>query len=117
MQQPKLFSGYKFYFMSDFLPSYKKYLHDLVVAAGGNVLNRKPVSEDEKSHSSGCSSVSTFIVYSLELPDNCKTREKSSILDSRRSAAEALASSTGSLAANNSWVLNCIAGCKLQDLE
>nr|GMD03167.1 protein BREAST CANCER SUSCEPTIBILITY 1 homolog [Ipomoea batatas] len=116
-KQPKLFSGYKFYFMSDFLPSYKKYLHDLVVAAGGNVLNRKPVSEDEKSHSSGCSSVSTFIVYSLELPDNCKTREKSSILDSRRSAAEALASSTGSLAASNSWVLNCIAGCKLQDLE
>nr|GMD09240.1 protein BREAST CANCER SUSCEPTIBILITY 1 homolog [Ipomoea batatas] len=116
-KQPKLFSGYKFYFMSDFLPSYKKYLHDLVVAAGGTVLNRKPVSEDEKSHSSGCSSVFTFIVYSLELPDNCKTREKSSILHSRRSAAEALASSTGSLAASNSWVLNCIAGCKLQDLE
>ncbi|MCI78273.1 protein BREAST CANCER SUSCEPTIBILITY 1-like, partial [Trifolium medium] len=44
MQQPKLFDGYKFYFMGDFIPSYKGYLQDLVIAAGGTVLHRKPVS-------------------------------------------------------------------------
>ncbi|VFQ81530.1 unnamed protein product [Cuscuta campestris] len=112
-KQPKLFNGYKFYFMGDFLPSYKKYLHDLVVAAGGIVLNRKPV--DEPALSTGSSP--TLIVYSLELPDGkCEPREKSSIFENRRLAAEALASSTGSLAATNSWILDSIAGSKLQRL-
>ncbi|RAL49791.1 hypothetical protein DM860_002082 [Cuscuta australis] len=112
-KQPKLFNGYKFYFMGDFLPSYKNYLHDLVVAAGGIVLNRKPV--DEPALSSGSSP--TLIVYSLELPNGkCEPREKSSIFENRRFAAEALARSTGSLAATNSWILNSIAGSKLQHL-
>lgn len=42
-KQPKLFNGCKFYFTGDFSPSYKGYLHDLAISAGGKVLNRKPV--------------------------------------------------------------------------
>ncbi|CAH9110704.1 unnamed protein product [Cuscuta epithymum] len=111
-KEPKLFNGYKFYFMGDFLPSHKKYLPDLVVAAGGTVLNRKPVNETSLLSASS----STFIVYSLEIPDKCDSREKSSILDNRRLAAEALANSTGSLAATDAWVMDSIAGLKLQHL-
>ncbi|KAL3833680.1 hypothetical protein ACJIZ3_008416 [Penstemon smallii] len=115
MKRPKLFDGYKFFFMGDFAPSYKGYLHDLVIAAGGKVLNRKPVGGDQPTSSSG-SSATTFIVYSLELPEKCKQSKASSVLNSRRCDAEALARSTGSVAASNSWILNSIAGYKLQSL-
>ncbi|XP_055820143.1 protein BREAST CANCER SUSCEPTIBILITY 1 homolog [Solanum dulcamara] len=114
-KQPKLFSGYKFFFMGDFLPSYKSYLHDLVIAAGGIVLNRKPVAVDQEILSPGCPP--PFVIYSLEQLDQCEGSEKISILASRKSDAEVLASSTGAVAASNSWILNCIAGSKLLELE
>lgn len=115
LQQPKLFNGYKFFFMGDFLPSYKSYLHDLVIAAGGIVLNRKPVAVDQEILSPGCPP--PFVIYSLEQLDQCEGSEKISILASRKSDAEVLASSTGAVAASNSWILNCIAGSKLLELE
>ncbi|KAF3635874.1 putative myosin-13-like isoform X1 [Capsicum annuum] len=114
-QQPKLFSGYTFFFMGDFLPSYKSYLHDLVIAAGGIVLNRKPVTMDQEVLSPGCPP--PFVIYSHEQLDQCEGREKNSVLARRRSNAEVLASSTGAVAASNSWILNCIAGSKLLELE
>ncbi|KAA8514872.1 hypothetical protein F0562_018051 [Nyssa sinensis] len=115
-KQPKLFDGCKFYFIGDFVPSYKGYLHDLVIAAGGTVLHRKPISGEQKALSSGCSTSPTFIIYSLELPDKCDPSKRNLIFNGRRSDAEALASSTGAIAASNSWVLNSIAACKLQNL-
>lgn len=109
MQQPKLFAGFNFYFTVEFEVSYKGYLQDLVTAAGGTVLHRKPIA-------STSSTPSTVIVYSIELPINCDIRKKDMILERRRFYAEALAISSGAKLANNSWVLNCIAGHKLQDL-
>ncbi|XP_060181871.1 protein BREAST CANCER SUSCEPTIBILITY 1 homolog isoform X1 [Lycium barbarum] len=114
-KQPKLFNGYKFFFMGDFLPSYKSYLHDLVIAAGGIVLNRKPVAVDQEILSPGFPP--PFVIYSHEQLDKCDGSKKNSILERRRSDAEALASSTGAVAASNSWILNCIAGSKLLELE
>ncbi|XP_073146380.1 protein BREAST CANCER SUSCEPTIBILITY 1 homolog isoform X2 [Henckelia pumila] len=115
-KQPKLFSGCKFYFMGDFAPSYKGYLHDLVISAGGKVLNRKPVGGDHSIPPlEYCAE--TYIVYSQELPENCKSSGHNSILKRRLSDAKALASSTGAIVAGNSWILNSIAGHKLQNLE
>ena len=116
MQQPKLFDGCKFYFMGDFTTAYKGYLQDLVIAAGGTILHRKPISEAQKAMSSGSSTCQTFIIYSLELPDKCDISQKPTIFNRRRSDAEALATSTGAKVASNSWVLNSIAACNLQNL-
>lgn len=45
----KLFELFKFYFTGDFIPSYKGYLQDLIIAAGGIVLHRKPIPQDHKT--------------------------------------------------------------------
>ncbi|KAI6703383.1 hypothetical protein NL676_012519 [Syzygium grande] len=111
--QPKLFDGLKFYFMGDFDPSYKGYLQDLVVAAGGSVLHRKPIPCDELGPLPPSIS-STFIIYSLEMPDKCGL-SRDMIIKRRLSGAEALARSTGAKVASNSWLLDSVASCKLED--
>lgn len=117
-KQPKIFGGVKFYFCGDFVPSYKGYLQDLVTAAGGTVLHRKPISRDQELlMSESTAALPTFIIYSLELPNNCDPTKKNLILTRRRSDAEALATSTGAKVATNLWVLNSIASSKLQILE
>ncbi|OVA13240.1 BRCT domain [Macleaya cordata] len=113
-KQPKLFNSLKFYFVGEFMPSYKGDLQDLVVAAGGTVLHRKPIMGD-RGASSG-SSTSTFIIYSLELPDKCDPGKKILICNRRRDEAQALASSSGANVAGHSWLLDSIAACKLQNL-
>lgn len=115
LQQPKLFDGCKFYFTGEFIPSYKGYLHDLVVAAGGTILQRKPISRDQESLSSENPRSSVYIIYNLELQGKCDPNKKNSIFNKRRKDAEALASSTGAIVASNSWVLNSIAASNLQN--
>ncbi|XP_073274533.1 protein BREAST CANCER SUSCEPTIBILITY 1 homolog isoform X2 [Primulina huaijiensis] len=115
-KQPKLFNGCQFYFMGDFAPLYKGYLQDLVISAGGKVLNRKPVGGHHSIPHCECSA-KTYIVFNQELNENCKSSEQNLILKRRLSGAEALATSTGATAASNSWILNSIAGHKLQNLE
>ena len=102
MQEPKLFSGLKFYMMGDFEVAYKGYLQDMIVAAGGTILLRRPIADDD-------SEASTIIVFSVE-PSKKKT------LTQRRSDAEALAKSSRARAASSSWVLDSIAGCQILDL-
>ncbi|XP_052179394.1 protein BREAST CANCER SUSCEPTIBILITY 1 homolog isoform X2 [Diospyros lotus] len=115
-KQPNLFEKCEFYFTGEFAPSYKGYLHDLIIAAGGAVLQRKPISSVQEFASSGKKTSSTFIIFSLELPDKCDPDQKNSILKLRRLDAEALASSTRATVASNSWILDSIAACKLQNL-
>ncbi|KFK28705.1 hypothetical protein AALP_AA7G035900 [Arabis alpina] len=103
-KKPKLFNGLKFYIMGDFEVAYKGYLQDLIVAAGGTILRRKPISNDNEASSS-----STIIVFSVE-PSKNKT------LTQRRSDGEALAKSAKARAASSSWVLDSIAGCQILDL-
>lgn len=100
--------------MGGFESSYRGYLQELIVAAGGTILHRKPISSDQGPLLSGSSTCLTFIIYSLELPDKCDLSKKDMILTSRWNEAEGLASSTGAKAVSNSWVLNSIAACKLQ---
>lgn len=102
LQEPKLFNGLKFYIMGEFEPAYKGYLQDLIVAAGGTILRRRPVFYDKDE-------ASAIIVFSVE-PSKKKT------LTQRRSDAEALAKSARARAASSSWVLDSIAGCQILDL-
>ncbi|KAK8987581.1 hypothetical protein V6N11_027327 [Hibiscus sabdariffa] len=115
-KQPKIFDECKFYIMGDFAISYKGYLQDVVIAAGGTILHRKPISGDLGSPVSGSPTSSTFIIYSVELPDKCGPKKQHMILTRRQSDAEALANSTGAKAVSNSWVLNSISACKMQSL-
>ncbi|KAK7303081.1 hypothetical protein RJT34_13980 [Clitoria ternatea] len=115
-KQPKIFYGYKFYFMGDFVPSYKGYLQDLVVAAGGIILHRKPVSGDQESMLPDMHPYQTLIVYSLELPDKCNPLKRDTICSQRQHDAEVLASATGSKVVSNTWILNSIAACTPQSL-
>ncbi|XP_043689967.1 protein BREAST CANCER SUSCEPTIBILITY 1 homolog [Telopea speciosissima] len=48
-KKTKLFNGFTFYFMGEFMSSYEGYLQDLVVADGGTVLQRKPISRPGRS--------------------------------------------------------------------
>ncbi|XP_022146677.1 protein BREAST CANCER SUSCEPTIBILITY 1 homolog isoform X2 [Momordica charantia] len=113
--EPKLFSGYKFFFTADFVPSYKGYLQQLVTAAGGTILLRKPVSSNQNIPCSSPNS-QVFIVYSLELPDQSNPSEKTNIISCRHSDAELLAKSAAAKVATNLWLLNSIAGSKLASL-
>ncbi|XVE48495.1 hypothetical protein DITRI_Ditri01bG0006300 [Diplodiscus trichospermus] len=116
-KQTKLFDGFKFYMMGDFEPSYKGYLQDLITAAGGTILHRKPTSGCQGAPLSGPPVSSTFIIYSVELPDDKYDPSKKRIILSRRQLdAETLASSAEAKAVSNSWVLNSISACKLQSL-
>ncbi|CAN6470170.1 unnamed protein product [Victoria cruziana] len=107
-KEPKLFNGFQFYFSGDFTTSYKGYLQDLIVAAGGAVLQRKPV---------GTATEKTFVLYNLEPPEKCKPSESSfSIVEGRRKEAEALARTSGANAVGHSRVLDSISACSLQPL-
>ncbi|KAL1205349.1 BREAST CANCER SUSCEPTIBILITY 1-like protein [Cardamine amara subsp. amara] len=101
-KKPKLFNGLKFYIMGDFELAYKGYLQDLIIAAGGTILRRRPVSNDNEAST-------IIVVFSVE-PSKKKT------LTQRRSDAEALAKSARARTASNSWVLDSIAGCQILDL-
>ncbi|RZC87518.1 hypothetical protein C5167_036060 [Papaver somniferum] len=114
-KQPKLFTGLNFYFFGEFVPSYKGDLQNLVIAAGGTVLHRKPIKGD-LGLSSSDSSTATFIIYSLDVPDECDPRRKSTICNRRKDEARALAGSSGTKFAGHPWLLDSIAACKLQRL-
>ncbi|TYH87929.1 hypothetical protein ES332_D01G152500v1 [Gossypium tomentosum] len=115
-KQPKLFDGCKFYIMGDFEPSYKGDLQDVLIAAGGTILHRKPISGDPGARLLGSPAFPIFIIYSVELPVKCDPSKKHMILSRRQLNAEALASSTGAKAVSNSWVLSSISACKLLSL-
>lgn len=108
MQEPKLFEGFEFYFTGDFPAAYRSYLQDLVIAAGGVVLQRKPVAKQGE----GSSPAPVFIVYSLEPADGAAA----AVVERRRAEAAAVAEATGGRAATNRWVLDSIAGCRIQSL-
>ncbi|KAL8476499.1 hypothetical protein ACS0TY_028970 [Phlomoides rotata] len=89
--------GHTFYFMGDFTPSYKGYLHDLVVGAGGKVMYRKPVLGDHSTPLNGCSA-KTVIIYSIELPRAVQANRRKFSFE----PAEALASCARAVVASNS---------------
>ncbi|KAJ8627253.1 hypothetical protein MRB53_020560 [Persea americana] len=112
-KEPKLLNGLTFYFVGDFVPTYKGYLQNLVSAGGGIVLQRKPISRDQARLLNESFASKNFIIYSLELPERCDSSKKDIIINRRRAEAEALANATGAKVAAHSWILDSIAACKL----
>lgn len=114
-QDPKLFSKCQFYLAGDFTPSHKGYLQDLVTAAGGTVLHRKPLTEDQERLFENSSVLETIIVYNIEVPGKQKNG-KGVDFNSRRAEAQALADDCGAKVVTSSWIIDSIAAFKLQPL-
>jgi len=114
-QESKLFDNFRFYLTGDFTPPYKGYLQDLVTAAGGTVLQRKPLTKDQEKLFHNSSMLETFIIYSLETPEKQQCRNAVDS-NSRRAEAQALADACGAKVATNSWIIDSIAASKLQPL-
>lgn len=115
LQEPNLFSGLTFYFTGDYAASFKGYLQDLVITAGGFILQRKPISRDHARLLGDSSVVKTLIVYSVEHPEK-HNLDSNKVIDRRRSEAEALADALGCSLADSAWVIYSIAACKVQAL-
>ncbi|XP_006654630.1 protein BREAST CANCER SUSCEPTIBILITY 1 homolog [Oryza brachyantha] len=117
-RQPKLFDGVRFYLHGDFTKSYRGYLQELVAAAGGTVLQRKPVSRDQQKLLDDSSASAVLIVYSVESKDKPKSKgETEAAAANRRQAdAQALAFASGGRVVSSAWVIDSIAACKLQPL-
>lgn len=101
--EPKLFSGLKFYFSGEYDSSYKKYLEDLVEGGGGVVLKSKDELEVGRD-------ANLLAVYNLDPPEGCELEDEVSILWHRLTEAENLTANT----AGHTWILESIAACKLQ---
>ncbi|KAF0925258.1 hypothetical protein E2562_015971 [Oryza meyeriana var. granulata] len=114
-RQPKLFDGMKFYLHGDYTKSYRGYLQELVVAAGGTVLQRKPVSRDQQKLLDDNSAV--LIVYSVENQDKAKSKGETKASDRRQADAQALACASGGRVVSSAWVIDSIAACNLQPLS
>lgn len=103
----------RFYLHGDYTKSYRGYLQDLVVAAGGIVLQRKPVSRDQQKL---LDDSSDLIVYSFENQDRAKSKAETKAADRRQADAQALACASGGRVVSSAWVIDSIAACNLQPL-
>ncbi|KAG6471070.1 protein BREAST CANCER SUSCEPTIBILITY 1 homolog [Zingiber officinale] len=112
-KEPKLFSGLTFYLSGDYSASYKGYLQDLVIAAGGAILQRRPISRDNERLLGVSSADKILIVYSVEHPQKYNLNSNR-VIDCRRSDAEALADASGCTLVTSAWIIDSIAACKLQ---
>ncbi|OEL22371.1 Protein BREAST CANCER SUSCEPTIBILITY 1-like protein [Dichanthelium oligosanthes] len=114
-RQPKLFDGIQLYLHGEYTKSYRGYLQDLVVAAGGTVLQRKPLSRDQEKVLDGSSLI--LIVYSAENQDKMKPKSKDSVDNGHSQAdAQALACASGGKVVSSAWIIDSIAACNLQAL-
>ncbi|ONK65178.1 uncharacterized protein A4U43_C07F34490 [Asparagus officinalis] len=115
-KEPKLFDNFRFYLVGDFAASYKGYIQDLVAAAGGTVLHRKPLTMDqEKLFHNNTSLLETLVVYSVEMPG--KQNRRAAGVSTRRVEAQALADVCGAKVAASSWIIDSIAASKLQPIN
>ena len=95
-QEPNLFEGFEFYFWGELSACVKGFLHDLVSAAGGAILRRKPVGKQGKA----LSPVHVTIVYSLEDGN----------ASGAPAGATALAEATGGRVVTDQWIMDSVAG-------
>ncbi|KAJ3696143.1 hypothetical protein LUZ60_001520 [Juncus effusus] len=108
-KEPKLFNEMKFYLIGDYTKDYRSFIQDLIIKAGGTILQRKPISRDQQKLLDDSSP--TYIIYSIE------NREKERACDERvLLQAEVLADVSGGKIASSAWIIDSIAACKLQPL-
>ncbi|KAE8685474.1 Breast cancer associated RING 1, putative isoform 3 [Hibiscus syriacus] len=114
-EAPKLFNGFNFYFVGDFVSGYKEDLQNLVATAGGNILGRmEDLIEHNNSGSDQIAQTKTVLVYNLDAPQGSELGEEVTIIWQRVSEAEDLATRIGGQVIGHTWLLESIAACKLQ---
>lgn len=97
------------------MASYKEDLEDLVIAAGGTALK----SREEliaQSYEETTQVATALVVYNIDPPGGCKLGDEVAILFQRLSEAEDIACQTGSKVIGHTWLLESIAGHKLQPI-
>ncbi|XVF81030.1 hypothetical protein PTKIN_Ptkin15bG0123700 [Pterospermum kingtungense] len=109
----KLFDGFSFCFVGDFVPGYKEDLQNLVVAAGGTVLRRMEESV-EQNNGDQAVQTRTIVVYNLDAPRGSELGEEVSIIWQRVNEAQDLATKVGAQVIGHTWLLESIAAYKLQ---
>ncbi|KAK8506118.1 hypothetical protein V6N12_074171 [Hibiscus sabdariffa] len=95
-EAPKLFDGFNFYFVGDFVSGYKEDLQNLVNTAGGTVLRR--MEELIEHNNGGDQTIQTkmvVVVYNLDAPQGFELGEEVSIIWQRVSEAQDLATKIG----------------------
>ncbi|GLT42278.1 hypothetical protein SLA2020_162890 [Shorea laevis] len=114
--EPKLFHGFDFYFVGDFVSAYKQDLINLVVAAGGTV---STVSEELlgcNTHDQAAALSNRVVVYNLDPPEGSELGEEVSIMWQRINEAQELATKIGGQVIGHTWLLESIAAYKLKPL-
>ncbi|KAL5561968.1 hypothetical protein UlMin_031715 [Ulmus minor] len=112
--EPKLFIGLSFHFVGEFVPSYKEDLEELVIAAGGTVLHS---GKELTGLSCETAASRSLVVYNTDVPEETKLGEEVTILWKRLNEAHDVATNkTASQIVGHTWLLESIAGCKLQPL-
>ncbi|XP_023554232.1 BRCA1-associated RING domain protein 1 [Cucurbita pepo subsp. pepo] len=110
---PKLFTGLSFYFTSDFPPAYEEDLQDLVITAGGTILENEELAAPSCS-SDQAAAPKVLVVYNLDSPGGCKVGEEVSILWQRLNDAEGIAAKVGAQVIGHTWLVESIAAGNLQ---
>lgn len=86
-----------------------------MVAAGGTVLQRKPVSRDQQKLHDDSSLI--LIVYSVENQDKGNPKSKGGVNTGCSQAdAQALACASGGKVVSSAWIIDSISACNLQPL-
>ncbi|KAK8570064.1 hypothetical protein V6N13_002765 [Hibiscus sabdariffa] len=81
-EAPKLFDGFNFYFVGDFVSGYKEDLQNLVNTAGGTVLRR--MEELIEHNNGGDQTIQTkmvVVVYNLDAPQGFEIERKGNDID------------------------------------
>ncbi|KAL6953262.1 non-specific serine,threonine protein kinase, partial [Sarracenia purpurea var. burkii] len=110
---PKLFHGFNFYFIGDFIPIYQEELVKLVIIAGGTVIGNKEGLF--KQNHDDAQATRTLVVYNNDPAQWCKIEdEEGCVVEPKRlKAAEDLANEIGSQAIGHTWLLESIAASKV----
>ncbi|CAN6468907.1 unnamed protein product [Victoria cruziana] len=113
-KEPPLFTGLNFFFIGQYDASYRRYLQDLVLAAGGSVLRTLPVLDSE---SRPCRTSSTILVYYVARGDEAESSDGVYVTEQAIAEATSLAAKIGSRVAGHEWLLDSIAACCMQPLS
>ncbi|KAJ0469481.1 putative chromatin regulator PHD family [Helianthus annuus] len=112
---PKLFNNLSFYFIGDFLPTYKADLLNLVTTAGGTVIETRDqllLSSHEEDTKANVNEV-TLVVYNADFSYNPGFEDETALKCRVLDEAEDLAQEVGCQVVPHIWILDSIA-CGLQ---
>ena len=114
-QAAKIFSGLNFYFSNQFEPHYRGFLEDLVLAAGGTVLNDVDLAI-EGSNVKVFSLGSSFIVYNEDPPpQTSESVDLEELVRNRSDEVGTLEAKTGFKVIGHMQLLDHVAACSCAD--